>query len=456
MNLDFNLNLTQEQKLIMTQEMQLSVKLLQMSAFELSQYIEKELQENPVLEANFQQPEEKAELKNRIDYKEFLKYLDFDNYEHHSREKAEDEEFNPINLVSAQKSLKEYLIEQIDLIKMSSQLRYICEYIVGSIDDKGYLEISTGDIAGELNVPAGKAEEALSIVQSLEPDGIGARDLKECLKIQLNKKGCKDENLFIIIDNYLQLIADNKYNELGKLLNIDIKSAQQYGDFIRSLEPKPSRGYFTGEETGYIIPDAYITKIDGENYILMNDNILPRLSINNLYKEIIRDDKDKTASDFVKEKLNNAVFLIKSIEHRKSTIYRVIEKILEIQKDFFDKEGSSLRPMTMKEIADSLEVHESTVSRAIRDKYIGTSRGTIKLKDLFTTGISQGSDEDVSSLAIKKRIGEIISGEDKSKPLSDQAIAEILVKEDMNISRRTVAKYREQLNIKSSGKRKRY
>lgn len=456
MNLDFNLNLTQEQKLIMTQEMQLSVKLLQMSAFELSQYIEKELQENPVLDANFQQPEESNELKNRIDYKEFVKYLDFDNYEHHSREKAEDEEFNPINLVSAKKSLKEYLIEQIDMIKINPQIRYICEYIIGNIDSRGYLETSTEDISREINFPEKKVEEALGIVQSLEPDGIGARNPKECLKIQLDKKGCKDEKLFIIIDNYLELIADNKYNELARLMNIETKTAQEYGDFIRGLEPKPSRGYYTGEETGYIIPDAYITRIDGENYIFMNDNIVPKLTINNLYKDIIRDDNDKSAADFVKEKLNNAVFLIKSIEHRKSTIYRVIEKILDIQKAYFENEYSSLKPMTMKEIADSLELHESTVSRAIRDKYISTSRGTIRLKDLFTTGISQGNDTDISSETVKKRINEIIAAEDKKKPLSDQTISEMLLKEDMNISRRTVAKYREQLNIKSSGKRKRY
>lgn len=459
MNLEFTLNLTQEQKLIMTQEMQLSVKLLQMSAFELSQYIEKEMQENPVLEADIEHNTELDNLKNKIDYKEFIEYLDSDNYDHsdhHTYEKQEENDLNPLNFVSAEKSLREHLIEQINLMNSDKNIREIAKYIIENLNEKGYLEVDVDYISKELNKPDEEVRRALDVVQSLEPAGIAARNLKECLTIQLKRKDCKDEKLYLIVENYLDLIAENKYSVLAKQLDIDVQKAQSYGDIVKSLEPKPTRGYYTGEEINYIIPDAYISKMDGKSFIIMNDEIIPKLSINNVYKEIIKDQNDKHAVDFVQEKLNNAVFLIKSIEHRKSTIYRVIEKILEIQEDYFDKDSEFLKPMTLKEIAEALDLHESTVSRAIRDKYISTSRGTIKIKDLFTTGISTNISDDLSTDLIKKRIEEIIASENKKKPLSDQIISEMLVKEKMNISRRTVAKYREELNIKSSSKRKRY
>lgn len=457
MNLDFNLNLTQEQKLIMTQEMQLSVKLLQMSAFELSQYIEKEMQENPVLEADVEHNSELDNLNNKIDYKEFIEYLDFDNYDHHSSyEKPEENDLNPLNFVSEEKSLREHLLEQIDLMHLDKNTRDISKYIIENLNEKGYLEVDIDYIAEELNKSEQEISYALEVVQSLEPVGIAARSLQECLNLQLKRKGYEEEELYIIVDKYLDFIAENKYSLLAKNLNIDVKKAQEYGDIVKSLEPKPTRGYYTGEEISYIIPDAYISKVDGESFIIMNDEIVPKLSINNLYKDIIKNQNDKHAVDFVQEKLNNAIFLIKSIEHRKSTIHRVIEKILEIQKDYFEKDSEFLKPMTLKEIAEELDLHESTVSRAIRDKYISTSKGTIKIKDLFTTGISTNMSEDLSTNLIKKRIEEIVASEDKSKPLSDQIILEMLIKEDMNISRRTVAKYREELNIKSSSKRKRY
>lgn len=457
MNLDFNLNLTQEQKLIMTQEMQLSVKLLQMSAFELSQYIEKEMQENPVLEADVEHNSELDNLNNKIDYKEFIEYLDFDNYDHHSSyEKPEENDLNPLNFVSEEKSLREHLLEQIDLMHLDKNTRDISKYIIENLNEKGYLEVDIDYIAEELNKSEQEISYALEVVQSLEPVGIAARSLQECLNLQLKRKGYEEEELYIIVDKYLDFIAENKYSLLAKNLNIDVKKAQEYGDIVKSLEPKPTRGYYTGEEISYIIPDAYISKVDGESFIIMNDEIVPKLSINNLYKDIIKNQNDKHAVDFVQEKLNNAIFLIKSIEHRKSTIHRVIEKILEIQKDYFEKDSEFLKPMTLKEIAEELDLHESTVSRAIRDKYVSTSKGTIKIKDLFTTGISTNMSEDLSTNLIKKRIEEIVASEDKSKPLSDQVISEMLIKEDMNISRRTVAKYREELNIKSSSKRKRY
>ncbi|MBV7273168.1 RNA polymerase factor sigma-54 [Clostridium thailandense] len=453
--MDFGLSLTQEQKLIMTQEMQLSVKILQMSSFELQEHVEKELQENPVLDAK--NIDTNNEEKNKVDYKELIKYFEFDNYSHHGYEKNDDEEISPFNFISEKRSLKEYLKEQIRDLDEKGYVKAICLYIIENIDERGYLDIKDEEISEELKISPELTDYCIKAIQSLEPDGIGARDLKECLKIQIYKKALDDEKIYAIIDNYLELLAENKYNLISKELGINVKEAQEYGDIIKSLHPKPSRGFYTGEEVKYITPDAYIKKIDDEYYIIMNDSILPKLSINEIYKEIIKKEEDKDAVEYVKEKLNSALFLIKSIQHRKSTIYRVLEKILELQKDYFDYGEEYLKPMTLREIAENLEMHESTISRAIRDKYIYTSRGTVKIKDLFTTAISSSTNgEDVSVKIIKKAIKDLIDKEDKEKPLSDQVICNLLNKEGMNISRRTVAKYREELGIKSSKGRKRF
>ena len=260
-----------------------------------------------------------------------------------------------------------------------------------------------------------------------------------------------------MVDNQLENLADNKFPTIAKEIGITVQEAQLLGDIIKSLEPKPSRGFYTGEETNYIIPDAYIKRINGEYYILMNDSVLPRLSINNVYKDIIMQNNDKEASEYVKEKLNSAVFLIKSIESRRGTLYKVIESIVKRQKEYFDLGEGYLKPMTLKDIASDIGMHESTVSRAIREKYVLTERKTIKIKDLFVSGIQKNlSSEDVASINIKQKIKELIDAENKSKPLSDQAICDGLKAMQYDISRRTVAKYREELGIKSSSKRKRF
>ncbi|KOY66278.1 RNA polymerase sigma-54 factor [Clostridium sporogenes] len=457
MNMNFGLSLTQEQKLIMTQQMQLSIKLLQMSTYELQQYVEKEVQENPVLDSQNTDKEDK--IIEDINYKKLIKHLEGNGNEYGSYSSYnKEEETSPFNFISNEKSLKEYLQEQIIELNENKYIKSICIYIIENIDDKGYLSVNDEEISEELKVPLDSIKEAIDIVQSLEPDGIGARNLKECLKIQLKKKSINNIKICEIIDNYLPLVAENRYNVISKKLGISIKKAQEYGDVIKTLQPKPSRGFYTGDEVKYIVPDAYIKKIDNEYYIIMNEELLPKLTVNNLYKEIVLNDTDENAVEFVKEKLNSAIFLIKSIENRKSTIYRVLEKILEIQKDYFDFGIEFLKPMTLREIADSLGMHESTISRAIRDKYINTNRGTILIKDLFTTGITANNStgEDISVEFIKKEIKELIDKEDKKKPISDQIICNILNNKGIQISRRTVAKYREELGIQSSKCRKRF
>ncbi|WP_368247750.1 RNA polymerase factor sigma-54 [Clostridium perfringens] len=461
MLMDFNLNLTQEQKLIMTQQMQLSIKLLQMSTYDLREYIEKEFSENPVLEAQYEDTKEVSKEQDRLEYKELVKYLESDNYGSQSYGEYDEEGISPFTFISKPESLTDYLEGQILELPIDEYMRSVCSYMVECLDQKGYLDIKKEELMNELDCSEETFNRALIVIQNLEPAGIGARDLKECLEIQLERKGENDPIVKEIIDNHLDDLADNRYQVIAKDLEITPKKAQDYGDLIKTLEPKPSRGFYTGDEVGFIIPDAEIRKIDGEFFILMKDGVLPMLSVNPLYKDILKDStNDKEATEYVKEKIDKAMFLIKSIEQRKSTLHKVLQKILEKQKDYFEKGEKYLKPMTLKEIAEKLEMHESTISRAIRDKYILTSMGTIKIKDLFVNSISNkeksDGEEDVTVINIKKVLEEVIKEEDKRKPLSDQAISEILKEKGMAISRRTVAKYREELGIKSSSKRKRF
>ena len=461
MLMDFNLNLTQEQKLIMTQQMQLSIKLLQMSTYDLREYIEKEFSENPVLEAQYEDIKEVSKEQDRLEYKELVKYLESDNYGSQSYGEYDEEGISPFTFISKPESLTDYLEGQILELPIDEYMRSVCSYMVECLDQKGYLDIKKEELMNELDCSEETFNRALIVIQNLEPAGIGARDLKECLEIQLERKGENDPIVKEIIDNHLDDLADNRYQVIAKDLDITPKKAQDYGDLIKTLEPKPSRGFYTGDEVGFIIPDAEIRKIDGEFLILMKDGVLPMLSVNPLYKDILKDStNDKEATEYVKEKIDKAMFLIKSIEQRKSTLHKVLQKILEKQKDYFEKGEKYLKPMTLKEIAEKLEMHESTISRAIRDKYILTSMGTIKIKDLFVNSISNkeksDGEDDVTVINIKKALEEVIKEEDKRKPLSDQAISEILKEKGMAISRRTVAKYREELGIKSSSKRKRF
>ena len=443
MQLDFKMNLTQQQKLAMTQNMQLSIKILQMSSYDLREYIDKEFEENPILDGDFDFVNEEAKFADKIDFKEMIKYLEFDSYgSHNYQDYNSEDDVSPFNFISEKHSLKDFLYDQVNCSIKDKSLKVIVEYMIESLDARGYLDYSLDDICKDLKITKEEGQEALDILQRLEPDGIGARDLKECLEIQLSKKGLLDSNLENIISNFLSNIADNKYSEIARELNITPKEAQDYGDIIKSLEPKPSRGYFTGDEVKFIIPDAFIRNIDGEFLVIMNDGVVPRLTINQLYRNAIIQGKDKDVEGYVKDKVNSAMLLIKSIEQRKGTLLRILEEVVVRQKDYFNKGKNYLKPMTLKEIADTLEMHESTVSRAIKDKYVLTSYGTIKIKDLFCSGIQARSDqsEDVAVYNIKNKIKELIDGEDKKKPLSDQIICDKLNEDNLNISRRTVAK----------------
>ncbi len=453
MQMDLKLNISQKQKLILTQIMQQSINVLQMSAYDLREYIEKEFEENPILEADFNL----IESKDNIDNTQLSKYLNDRYDENYNYQHNNEDEASVFNFISDKKSLKDYLYEQLGEIKSDIKIKKVVSYMIESLDSRGYLENTLEEICSDLGIDGEKVQNALEILQSLEPCGIGARDLKECLLIQLKNKGILDEIIKEIVLKYLEYIADCKYNYIAKELKITPKEVQAYGDIIKSLEPKPSRGYYTGEEVKFIIPDAYIVKIGDKYNVIMNKDIIPNITINNLYKQEILNGKNKKEVEYVKEKVNDAMGLINDIEQRNNTILKLLECIVKKQKAYFENGQEYLKPMTLRDLADEMALHESTVSRAIKDKYILTSRGTVKIKDLFCNGIvSSGiNGEGVSTNTIKNKIKQLIQLENKNKPLSDQAICDLLNKEHIDISRRTVAKYREELGIKSSSKRKR-
>ena len=458
MNLDYSMKMTQQQKMIMTQNMQQSIKLLQMSLHDLREYIDNEYSENPILEIS-----DHSSLNNDVQISDLEKYnaekiaeeMDYDSYKDKPERSYSNEDVSPLNFIEEKKSLKEYLHEQLLEVNEDAYTIMIAKYIVESLDGRGYLEIPIEELAAELRISSEDVAKGLKLVQSLEPYGIGARNIKECLIIQSINLNILDDNIEKIIQDHLEDVAVNRYEAIGKALKISPREAQRYGDLIKKLEPKPSRGFYTGEEVSYIIPDAEIKNIDGEFYIIMNEGVLPKLMINKTYRDVLKSGKDNEINSYVKEKVNRARFLIKAIEDRMNTLYRVLECLIDRQKEFFEKGYSYIKPLTLKEVSSKLQIHDSTVSRTIKDKYILTSYGTIKIKDLFANGLTNNSCEDLSTIKIKDEIKKIVQEENKAKPLSDQIISTMLEEKNMKISRRTVAKYREELGIKSSSMRKR-
>lgn len=454
MKMNFDLSMQQTQKLIMTQQLQLAIMILQLPSLELNEYIQNQLVENPVLEANVS---ERPYEEPRIDWKEYIKNYDQDKRGYDEGISDEDENASPLNFVASVTTLRDHLLFQLHLTVRGEENISIGEYLVDNIDNAGYLRVDTSDAAKQLSIDQEKVENILRIIQSFDPPGVGARDLKECLLIQLREQETTNEILEKVISNYLKEIADNKYNIIAKELSITAQEAQQIGDIVKSLEPKPGRGFADTNEIKYIVPDVVVEKIDGIYVVMVNDRINPMLSINPYYREILRDGtKDEAARDYIKKKLDTALWLIKSIEQRRSTIYNVVNSIVSFQTDFLDRGMDYLKPLTLKEVAEAVGIHESTVSRAINGKYVQTPRGLYNLKFFFTRGIDAVQGDNVSSESIKKTIKEIIEGEDAKKPVSDQKITDMLNRDGINISRRTVAKYREEMGIPSTSKRKRF
>lgn len=456
--LGYSLTLTQTQKLIMTPELRQAITILQLSALELDQYIEKELLENPLLDRDeevLEEPEASdEEHDDEIDWDEYFQSSGFDS-SNFSKEKKEKPDYD--NFISQAPSLQEHLMFQLHLSSDSKKTFKIGEFLIGNIDKRGYLTIDISEIARFLKVEDIEVEKTLKLIQTFDPPGIAARSLEECLLIQLENRGIKDQRLTALINNHLKDIADARYNRIADSLGITLSEVQNLKDIISTLDPKPARNFSSTLDTQYIIPDATIKKVDNEYIVIMNESSLPKLSINSYYRSLLlSEDKESNISKFLSNRFDSALWLIKSIEQRRITLNRVISSIVKVQRDFLDYGLTHLKPLTLKEIADMINVHESTVSRAINGKYVQTPRGVFPLKFFFQTGLDNVNGTSISTECIKKTIEDIISAENPRKPLSDQKIADKLKQKGIIISRRTVAKYRDEIGIPSSTRRKRY
>jgi len=455
LKLNYELTLEQSQKLVMTPELRQAIQLLQYSSLELQEFILKEIEENPLLEyeefEDIEQPQDIFNEIDEIDWKEFIEKYDDISYKEEVDKNLKSTVYE--NFFTSSQSLKDYLLEQLSMVSLGHREYKIGEYIIQNIDGNGYLNSSIYEISEALNVSVEEVELMLGIIQTFEPEGVGARNLKECLLLQIKDK--RDTLINTIIEEYLEDIALNKLSKIAAELHINVEEVQKIADEIKLLEPKPGRS-FGGydKEIKYIIPDATVEKIGGEYVVLLNEITAPRLNINNFYKNLIKN-SDEATRQFLQEKLNSAVWIIKSIEQRKQTLLKVIESIIKFQINFFEKGEGYLKPLTLKEVADDINMHESTISRATNGKYIQTSRGIFELKYFFTQAI-KGNDGMVSSDSVKNLIRNIIEKEDIKRPLSDQQISDELEKMGIIISRRTVAKYREELSIPSSKLRKRF
>ncbi len=472
MKMGFELNLTQTQKLIMTPELRQAIQVLQFNNVELTEFINKQLEVNPFLEPVDKNSEaipkddqsidleksEKNDAKDEIDWKEVIEKYDDISYKAYGNAVNSDEKQTFESYTSKRMSLKDHLMLQLGVSVKSEKEKRIGEFIIESLDRKGYLGCSLQDISLLLNEDVVEIERILRLIQTFDPVGIGARNLSECLMIQLKEKGIQDKNAFIVVEKYLEDVATNKIQKIAKELHITVKRVQNIFDIIKMLEPKPARGFVVDSDNiRYIVPDVTIEKVGDDYVIIVNDSNLPMLTISDYYKSMINNLDDKEANKFLTDKLNSSMWLIKSIEQRRMTLYKVVESILKFQRRFFDEGNNALKPLVLKDVAEDIGVHESTVSRATNGKYVQTPRGIFELKYFFASSLGNENDgEIVSSTSVKNQIQNLIEQENSQKPLSDQKIADILGESGVNISRRTVAKYRDEMRIPSSSMRRRF
>ncbi|MFC1852782.1 RNA polymerase factor sigma-54 [candidate division CSSED10-310 bacterium] len=489
MNLEVKLQMKMQQKLIMTPNLQLAIKLLQLTKLELKEVLDQNLLENPVLEvipdneiedpstdsaddkkqdSLFEKnpsatselaeiypdkiPETKAD--EQFKWEEIDEFLreEYD-YGYFPKEQKEAVIFE--NLTRECKSLFDVLYEQLLFSKLDTQQQKLGLLIIGNVDDNGYLNATVDEIATLEAVPAETVEQVLKVIQSFDPPGVAARNLKECMFLQLEQLYPDQEIARLIVENHLDDVERSNFLVICQDLDIPLETVNEAMEIILSLEPKPGRKYSL-DEVRYIIPDVIITKVDDEYLVLLNDDGIPRLRISNLYLNILknRSKSNEGTRDYIEKKLNSAKWLIRSIEQRQQTLYKVSKSILKFQRDFFDKGISYLKPLVLRDVAEDIEMHESTVSRVSTNKYMHTPRGVFELKYFFHSGLSSTYGEDISSLRIKELIKNMIHQENQQKPLSDKKIANMLYQQGIKIARRTVAKYREELKILPSNRRK--
>jgi RNA polymerase sigma-54 factor len=474
------------QQLVMTPQLQQAIKLLQLSRVELEEMVTKELQENPALEegpaeeaeASGEQPrsetqasvpENSSELVlnrelsavDKIGTLDWQEYLDTHSNSIHGSLTAEatsDDGDSPPsweNSLTKKTTLEDHLIWQLRLSKITERETTIGSYVIQNLDQNGYLVLSREEICTATGSSAEEVEAVLRRIHFFDPVGVAAQDLRECLLIQLENLQLSDSLAAKIIASYLNFLESKRYEKLAKDLGVTIDEIAEAAHLIATLEPKPSRG-FEQDEVRTVLPDVFVEKVGDEYVIFLNDDGVPRLRVNSLYRRLAGQEgaAEEQARQYLQEKVRAAHWLIKSIQQRQQTLFRVTQSIFKFQQEFLDHGVSNLKPMVLRDVAEDIDMHESTVSRATANKYVHTPQGLFELKFFFQSGLHSGNGEDVASESVKEKIRGIIAAEDPRKPYSDQHIAAALSNDSIEIARRTVAKYREAMGILPSSKRR--
>lgn len=453
MDFNFDMDLVQSQKLILTPQLKQALEILKMNSQELADYVDEQIEENPVIELEEEEltPEEENIVSiEQVDW-ESLKHSDKKN----EYEVLEDiDEFSYDTTVN-RVSLKDHLLFQLHTSDLGRDDFEIGEFLIENTDENGYLLIDTNDAAAYFNISSNRVKSILAIIQTFDPPGVCARSLKECLLIQLSNMDNLDSNIIKIVEHHLDDLASNKVKLVAKSTGLDPHKVEEIFDFVKTLEPKPGRGFSSEDDVKFIIPDITVREIKGKFDVLINEDSIPLININQYYKKIILQDISIETKKYIQNKIDSARWIIKCIEQRKNTIRRIAECIVDKQQDFFSKGKSHIRPLTMKAVALDADMHESTVSRAVAGKYIQCRWGIFEMRYFFSGGLISKSGDEISDKNIKVKLQEIVKAENKKSPLSDSKIADAFKESGIDISRRTIAKYRAEINIPSAAKRRR-
>jgi RNA polymerase sigma-54 factor len=479
MAMEARLALRQSQRVVMTPLLQQAIQLLQLSTLELQEVVQKELLENPLLEEVAQEtaegpeaapatpdapaptPVEPAPVEPLPTSERQTDDLPFDltavmfddNSEERSLVAQEEREELPFeNIVRSVNSLTDHLDEQLRFTVEDPLVRRIGNEIIGNLDEDGYLRAELSEIAERCETTVDQVEKVLMLVQAFDPPGVAARSIQECLLIQLKVDPNPDPVSVEIVEEHFDELSRRRYPDIARALKLPLDRVMESVEEIMGLEPKPGRR-FGGADSRYIVPDVVVHKMGSEYVVVLNEDGIPRLRVNALYRSLLRNSGDE-ARAYVEQKLRSAVWLIKSVDQRQRTLRKVTQSIVKFQRDFLDKGLPCLRPLSLRDVGEDIGMHESTISRVTTNKYVETPQGLFELKFFFHSGIASGDGEMVSSVSVKKMIQDLLANEDPAKPLSDQEVAQILKGRGLTIARRTVAKYREELGILPSHQRR--
>jgi RNA polymerase sigma-54 factor len=459
-------NLSQMQ--VLAPQLQQSLIILQAPLLELRKLIAEEMQANPTLEEETTEPEpdEKTTDTAADDFaEEFeqLAKLDDEWREYmaqtgsYSSRGEEDEERRQFffDSIANQETLQQHLMEQLKGTELNEGQRKIAELIIGNIDDNGFLQTSPTEMEQNTGIPVADFLPVLEVIQGFHPPGVGALDLRDCLLIQLRRRDRLGSLEYQIVDKHIEALGKRRFPEIARKLGVGVHQIQAAANAIAGLDPKPGQ-IFAPPPNNYVLPDVTVEKIDGEYLITLNGDQIPHLRISNTYKDLMAQEGGGDVKDYIREKIRSGKFLIKSIHQRQQTILNIANQIVSRQKEFLDKGSAYLKPLTMVQIADAVGVHETTVSRAISGKYMSTPQGVFEMRYFFTPGYQTAAGESMSNTSVKEAILDLIKGESSQNPLSDKEVVAILSERGIPIARRTVAKYRNELNILPSNLRKEY